>query len=263
MNDITFYEKIENPMEAIEKLGGWLAKSGMFGCEKVEQGIVLAMACMAEKKNPIEIKKKYHLIGGSLTMRSDAMLAEFRQRGGKVKWIDYGSEKAGAEFTLDENKILLSYTIEEARAAGLVREKSGWVKHPDAMLRARLISKAVRMLCPEAICGIYTAEEVEEFDRSQNKPLLPPLQTTEEMPAEKLPAEETEIDNATRLKIISATGKEKLMQTEIYLSHIGWLDDGQSIQDIAPVNASMILDRPQAFCIARDQFISSVEADNE
>lgn len=164
---ITMYDRIENPMTAVTEMGNFLAKSGMFGCEKAEQGMVLAMACMCEKKSPLEILKTYHIIAGRLAMRADAMLAGFRQAGGKVTWKKFDETAAIASWTYDNNKdIEISYTAEDARKAGYLPAKpgSGWHKNPDAMLRARCVSKALRMLAPEVVAGTFTPEEVADFD---------------------------------------------------------------------------------------------------
>ena len=165
-NELTLYDKIENPIQAAQELGKAFAASGMFGCEKVEQGTILALACMAERKTPFEIMRTYHLIGGKLAMRADAMLAAFRKLGGKVTWKQYDDAGAKAVFKMDENDLELSFLIEDAKRAGFIPAKpgSGWTKHPGAMMRARLISMAVRMLCPEAVAGTYTPEEVSDFE---------------------------------------------------------------------------------------------------
>ena len=173
MNEITVYEKMNDPIHSIQILGEAIAKSGMFGCEKVEQGTILALQCIAEKKAPLEMAKNYHLIGGKLSMRSDAMLAEYRKRGGKVKWTSFDDKKAAGTWTYDGNEIDLSYTIEEAKNLGLIKEKSVWTKDPAAMLRARLISKAIRMLAPEVVVGVYTPEETESF--TVQKPIEPEI----------------------------------------------------------------------------------------
>jgi hypothetical protein len=152
------YDKISDPITAIEKMGEWIASSGMLGCTKVEQGKLIAWQCAAEKKTPFDFKREYHIIGGSLSMRSDAMLAGYRARGGKVLWKQFDSRAAIALWTYDGNSCEISFTTEDAKLAGLLPAKpgSGWAKDPSAMLRARCISKAVRMLAPEVVAGIYT-----------------------------------------------------------------------------------------------------------
>jgi hypothetical protein len=51
-----------------------------------------------------------------------------------------------------------------AKQAGIYREGSGWSKYPEDMLRARVISRAVRSIYPACILGHYATEEVMDFD---------------------------------------------------------------------------------------------------
>jgi len=178
-NAIVLYDKIENPVTAIDLLGDTFAKSGMFGCEKKEQGMILAMQCLSERISPLDLARKYHIIQGKLSMRSDAMLAEFRTRGGKCIWKKTDATEATATFIFEGTENEISFTAKDATLAGLLPAKpgSGWAKYPDALLRARLISKAMRMLCPEAVTGVYTEEEVRDFDEPK-KPGFKPRTTT-------------------------------------------------------------------------------------
>jgi len=170
--EIEVYNKI-NDMTSIETLGNWIAKSGMFGCEKIEQGQILALQCITEKKPPLELDKTYHIIQGKLSKRTDAMLADFRKIGGKVKWVKFDATEARAVFSLDGDSTEIAYSMQDAQRAGLNRKGSGWDKHPAAMLRARLISTALRMLAPEIVCGTYAPEEIADIKPvSDPKPLL-------------------------------------------------------------------------------------------
>lgn len=173
-NEIELYAKINDPISAAAQLGEWFAKSGMFGCERIEQGQVMALTCLAEKKTPIEVNRKYHLIGGKLSMRSDYMLADFRQRGGKCLWLETGEngKEARANFQYDGNAMEISFTIDEATRAGLVKPNSGWTKFPGAMLRARLITKAMRMIAPEVVAGLVSTEEAADI-QLQTAPTAP------------------------------------------------------------------------------------------
>ena len=163
-NDITVYEKINNPIEATQKLGVMFARSGLFGCTKEEQGQILALACISERKSPFELMRTYHLFNGKLEMKSSAMLARFKDMGGKCIWKSdlMDREKAQAEFSFEENEgIIATYTIEDARAEGLAGAgKDNWEKSTPDMLRARLIAKTIRMIAPQVNSGIYDAAEM-------------------------------------------------------------------------------------------------------
>lgn len=52
------------------------------------------------------------------------------------------------------------FSMEDANRAGVVRQGSPWTKFPAAMLRARAVSAACRAVCPDAIMGCYTPEEM-------------------------------------------------------------------------------------------------------
>jgi hypothetical protein len=106
-------------------------------------------------------------------MKAEAMLAEFNHRGGKHVWVKSDDKQAVLRLTYDQfDKFEVSFTIKDAERAGLCgadgKMNSGqnspgsWQKMPDAMLRARVTSKAIRMVCPEIVAGVYTPEEVED-----------------------------------------------------------------------------------------------------
>lgn len=166
---VNVYDRINDPVSATAQLGEWIAASGMFGCTKVEQGHILALQCLAERKSPFDIKRTYHLIQGQISMRADAMLAGYRQRGGKVVWKQFDAKAAIGTWRYDGNEIEVGYTLDDAKQAGLwpAKPNTGWAKDPAAMLRARCISKAIRMLAPEVVMGVYTPEEVSDFNQPE------------------------------------------------------------------------------------------------
>jgi hypothetical protein len=56
----------------------------------------------------------------------------------------------------------VSYHIEEAARAGLIKEGGGWKKNPQDMLFARAISRLARRLYPDCIGGCYVEGELQE-----------------------------------------------------------------------------------------------------
>jgi len=165
---LSIYEKINDPIQAVTQLGEMFTRSGMFGCQKIEQGQVLALACISEKVSPFELVKTYHIIEGKLEMKSSAMQARFLDMGGKCIWkSDLQSEDvAAAHFEFQDNKGDFSYSMEDAKREGL-SDRKVWKKHGPDMLRARLTSKVIRMLAPQINAGIYAPEENEAFGVAQ------------------------------------------------------------------------------------------------
>ncbi len=146
-------------------------KSGMFGCTQPGQGAVLLSTCMTDQISPIEFIRTYHLIDGKPSMRADAMLAKFVQQGGKYKILSFTEDKAEALFNFGDNEIAMSMTMKEAEAAGLTHSKAGkikdnWRSFPRQMLWARVVSSAIRLVAPQIVAGVYTPDEVQDFDKA-------------------------------------------------------------------------------------------------
>lgn len=167
------YAKIENPMSAITDLGKLFHQSQIMGVSTPGDGAVLALTCMCEGITPLEFAKTYHIIKGRPSMKADAMSARFRQSGGKCRWINLGDEgkEARAEFSYDGQTLEIAYTIDDAKKVMGKDDKgkdridqpdSNWSKDRGAMLRARLITKAIRIIAPELIAGVYTPDELED-----------------------------------------------------------------------------------------------------
>jgi hypothetical protein len=160
------YDRINDPMMAIKTLGMSIFKSGIFGLDKPEQGEILAMQCLVEKKSPLELARTYHFIQGQLAIRSDALLAKYQMAGGKVEWITRTDKLVEAKFERNGQSAHIVASIEEYIANGTALGKDGkpkenWKKWPRRMLTARAISEGVRLIAPECCFGTYTVEELD------------------------------------------------------------------------------------------------------
>lgn len=165
-----------NPIDAVEKYGDMIALSGLFGCQNKPQGQALVLMAMSENLSITEMKRRYHIVNGNdLSMRADFMLAEFRRLGGEYSWVDQGDagKQAILHVKFKTNELDVKFTIEDAKAQGLIRKGSRWEKDPGSMLRARATTKAVRMVCPEVIAGFPTDEELEADGQVAAKPQTP------------------------------------------------------------------------------------------
>lgn len=192
MNQIETYSKI-NDLQGIQALGNAIALSGMFGCDKPEQGIIIALQCMAEGMPPLEMAKNYHIVKGKLSKRADSMLADFRKAGGKWRWCDdlkNPSKQAAVINFEDYTDFAVEYTLNDAKQAGVYNTKpdSPWQRTPAAMLRARLVSETLRAIAPEIVVGVYTPEEASQFDEpiQTAKPALKVAERIEPKPAAKV-----------------------------------------------------------------------------
>ena len=182
--DVAVYDRVTNIPDFIASLGDAIHRSGMFGCESPSQGKVMAMECVARRLPPLALAERYHLIKGKLSMKADAMLADFRRRGGRSKIIQRDGDRAEIELSLDGEKQRFSLDWEEAQHEPFVycgkedetvtklatsgdkglklKPKYATPRARSQMLWARVVSDGVRAMAPEVVSGVYTPEEMSD-----------------------------------------------------------------------------------------------------
>lgn len=172
-SELTIYQQIKDPLEFCTKMGSALAKSGLLGLPSEEAGAVVMMTCLADRITPVDYHRRYHTIGGKPSMRSDAMLAEFRMNHGGKHAVIEKSESRAAIKLIDREGVesVWEITWDEAIEAGFPLKdrddsskgyKDNWdsVRGRKTMLWARVVSDAIRTICPEVNAGVYTPEEM-------------------------------------------------------------------------------------------------------
>ena len=185
MSNIVSFNDMENMADAV-------AKSGLFGMNNPNQVLALMAVAQAEGLHPATAARDYHIIQGRPALKADAMLARFQQAGGKVDWKEYTDKRVTGLFSHPNGGSLeLTWTIEQAQAAGLVKPNSGWTKFPRAMLRSRVVSEGIRTVYPGCVVGAYTPEEVSDFDdkpksKDMGKVEVVEVQKIEDMPDDPL-----------------------------------------------------------------------------
>lgn len=104
-----------------------------------------------------------HIIEGKPTLSADLIRA-LVIRSGLAKYFrctERTAERATFETQRgDDPAMSLTFTIEEARSAGLVKDKSGWAKSPADMCVARASAKLARLVYPDICFGLYTTDEL-------------------------------------------------------------------------------------------------------
>jgi hypothetical protein len=185
---VSVYDRISNPMEAMVTLGKAIAESQMFGCSNISQGIVLAWECLTSRESSLSLAKKNHIIDGKLSMKADAMLAQFEDRGGKYEILSRTPDLAAIQlarsgkqlqkFELSWEQAQLEPFPYSGKEKDIVAELEAWKENkgpqpklktkyrtPRArmqMLWARVVSDAVRAVDPGVNYGRYTPEELDD-----------------------------------------------------------------------------------------------------
>jgi hypothetical protein len=153
------------PVSDMTVMADSIVKSGFYGFKTKEQVMAVMLVAQAENKHPASVVQEYDVIQGKPALKSQAILARFQLSGGSVQWDEVTNKKVKGTFKHPQGgSLTVEWTIEMAKQAGIYREGSGWSKYPEDMLRARVISRAVRSIYPACILGHYATEEVMDFD---------------------------------------------------------------------------------------------------
>lgn len=190
------------PVKDMELMAQKIARSRLFGMDP-DQAFTLMLLAESEGLHPMQAMKRFDIVQGRPAMKAAAILAEFQARGGTVKWKERSTKVWSAVFKhpihAPEGE-LFSYTMEDAQRAGLAH-KENWKKDPSSMLRARLISNAVRTVMPGIVTGIYTPEEVQDMEPVRAVASLATEPSDEPEPEPFHPVETQEYTDSTHLAI--------------------------------------------------------------
>lgn len=118
--------------------------------------------------SPFVALRNITVINGMPTMSADIMKALALNTGDVKEWKEgfvgeRGKSSFGYEITASRHSVPLTltarFTMEDAHRADLLH-KDNWAKYYPDMLRARAVSKLVKMLFPEVFAKVYTPEEM-------------------------------------------------------------------------------------------------------
>lgn len=172
-------ELVQYSVPDLERIGATIAKSKLFGVTTPEQAIALCMIAQAEGRHPALAAKDYNIIQGKPAKTADAMLRDFLASGGKVEWHELTDAIASATFShTSGGSVKIDWDMARAKTAGL-GGKDMWNKYPRQMLRARCVSEGIRTVCPGATSGVYTPEEVKDFDERPMVDITPKVPETQ------------------------------------------------------------------------------------
>jgi len=189
--------------EEIKTLGMIFSKSGMFGAKTDEEGLVIAMTCVMEKKTPMEFQQTYHIIDRKLVMRADAMLAALLEVGGDYVILKRDSECASVQMKCGTREGVFTLTHEQVKLEPFYwnrehtepKDNYATPHRRMQMLWARVTSDGCRAVNPGGVKGVYTPEEVGDFtedDRAARARVVTPEAVAETLkPDATTPSAET------------------------------------------------------------------------
>lgn len=136
----------------------------------LEQAKQLAMTAIIRGVDMLEVCLAFDIIGGRLSKKSSAMLAEYKSRGGKYKIVSRTADLASIEYTYEGQSQSFSLSWADVQHESYCYEKDGKTLKPryatphsrSQMMWARLVSDSVRTIMPEVTGGYYTPEEMQD-----------------------------------------------------------------------------------------------------
>jgi len=90
------------------------------------------------------------------------MLSLAIKSGVSFKIVKDDNNECQIHFKRGELEYTSSFSIAEAKQAGIYRDQSGWTKYPRDMLYWRTVTRGLRRVCPDVITGLYAIEELQD-----------------------------------------------------------------------------------------------------
>ena len=149
--------------QMIQAVAPVLHQSRLFGVSSPEQamaialkGFELGLSLTASFEYVVVIQGKPALVprGALALILNSGQLAEMQiDESQPDACTVYMKRKSGIEYRL-------TWTIEDAKRAGLVKDDSGWIKYPANMLRWRVLGWVADVVFPDVIGGMKRADEL-------------------------------------------------------------------------------------------------------
>jgi hypothetical protein len=226
------------------ELAGSVAKSDMFKSVKTPQDAYLILWAGAELElSAMQALRSIHVIEGKPTLSADLMVALVQRSPLCDYWRLVSSTLDSATYETKRrdasDPVRLTYTIEEARVAGLTT-KNTWQRYQAQMLRAATKRQLAREVYPELLAGIYSPDEVGALEAPDGQvlPVLP------QPPAEAI---DVDVERSGDVDVVDvaparhAQGAKVIAREEMRAAASGWatalVDRGGAATETEALNA--------------------------
>jgi hypothetical protein len=164
-------------LDRIARLGRWLAASetGSDAQAAREMSAALRLYYVHELGLPLQAASEVSVIKGRLFVGAKLLRAMAYRQGYRVIRMDGSNEYSCTAILIrtDTGERLgeSTFTIEDAKRAGLVRGQSAWVSHPARMLWARASKFVLDDYAPEVTLGLGSEDEIPEYTGDARPPI--------------------------------------------------------------------------------------------
>jgi len=159
-------------LDDLARLGQWLAWSESGKDDERSRGAAAALRLYYARELGLTpmAAASLSVIAGKLVIGADLARALARRSGYRVRRIQSDDQVCIADIVVIQTGEILgdaTFTIEDARRAGLIRDRSAWKTHPARMLWARASVYAIKDHTPEVLLGIVLDDEQREIEQAQ------------------------------------------------------------------------------------------------
>lgn len=139
---------------------------------------------------PLQAMQNIAVINGRPSLWGDAVLALVRGSG-KLEMIDERIENEVAICRVKrkgEIEQVRTFSMAEAKQAGLIGKQGPWSQYPNRMLQMRARAFAMRDVFPDVLKGIAVAEEVQDVEAVPSQPstyVTPAIEAPKALPLAK------------------------------------------------------------------------------
>ena len=157
-----------NP-EDLFRYAQWAAKIGFCGVKSPEEACVRMATGMEAGLRPWASLRGVYVFNGRPSLYAEQLVAACV---GKPDLCEYfiltESTEERATYTTRRRgapePVTMSFSADDAKRARLWGKPGPWTEHPRAMLRARAKTILAREVYPDLLAGIYSPDEISEFD---------------------------------------------------------------------------------------------------
>ena len=196
-------------LDRIARLGQWLAYSEQAqpDAKGVAATAALRLYYAQELGLPPLAAAELSVIRGRLVVSAQLLRALAAREGFRVSRLDSSDTSCTAVLhDVSTGEVIgepVTFTLEDAKRAGLVKDGSGWQKYPARMLWARASSLVVKDYAPAVALGLVTEDEAAEISERPAAPAYEPPEVrdateaewTEAIPADEPPESKQEPDS--------------------------------------------------------------------
>lgn len=176
----------------VEKVGTIFYQSGVFtDIKSAAQAVVKIMAGQEMGLPPMYAMQNFYLVNGKVGTTAQLVAALIKRTMGRYDYrvVEWSDQQCSIMFYEHGKETLKStFSLDDARRAGLIKSGGAWEKYPRDLLFARALMQGARKAAPDVVMGLYTKEELDSIEPA---PSAPRVSVTVESPPPVAEAQNT------------------------------------------------------------------------